>query len=169
MKIKYAVLLSILVIAMLPVIGCGEEKVAVDGDKVFVHYTGTLNDGTVFDSSVDREPLEFIVGAGQMISGFDKAVMGMKVGESKTVTLSPAEAYGEHRDELMIQISRDELPPEQEPQVGMILTMTQSNGQVLRKPVVEVTATYIIVDANHELAGKELTFEIELVKLEPAE
>lgn len=166
---KYVVFLCIALILTMTVIGCGEERSAADGDTVSVHYTGTLNDGSQFDSSVGKDPLVFVLGAGNMITGFENAVRGMKVGESKTVTLSPDEAYGQHRDELMIQINRDELPEDQEPEVGMILVLTQSNGQVLRKPVVEVTDTYIIVDANHDLAGKALTFEIELVKLEPAE
>ena len=169
MKMKYVVFLCIALILTMTVIGCGEERSAADGDTVSVHYTGTLNDGSQFDSSVGKDPLVFVLGAGNMITGFENAVRGMKVGESKTVTLSPDEAYGQHRDELMIQINRDELPEDQEPEVGMILVLTQSNGQVLRKPVVEVTDTYIIVDANHDLAGKALTFEIELVKLEPAE
>jgi peptidylprolyl isomerase len=169
MKLKYIVLLSVIIIATIAVFGCGEGEAAEDGDTVYVHYMGTLNDGSQFDSSIGKDPLKFVLGAGNMISGFENAVRGMKVGETKTVTLSPDEAYGQHREELMLKISRDELPEGQEPQVGQILRITQSNGQTIQKPIVEVTETYIIVDVNHELAGKELTFKIELVKIETAE
>jgi len=104
-----------------------------------------------------------------MISGFEDAVRGMKVGETKTVTMSPEEAYGPYYDELLIEFSLNELPEGFEPRVGQHLILTTANGQTVQKPIVEVTETYIVVDANHELAGKELTFEIELVQLETAE
>ena len=169
MKMKYAFLLCIALITAILLIGCGEERSAADGDTVSVHYTGTLNDGSQFDSSVGKDPLVFVLGAGNMISGFENAVRGMKVGESKTVTLSPDEAYGQHREDLLIKFDRDELPEGLDPQVGQPLMLTQPNGQNIQKPIVEVTDTYIVIDANHDLAGKALTFEIELVKLEPAE
>jgi peptidylprolyl isomerase len=161
--------LVVLVTAIMLVTGCGEEKVAENGDTVSVHYTGTLDDGTQFDSSVGKEPLEFVLGAGNMITGFENAVRGMKVGESKTVTLPPEEAYGQPRDDLLIRFDLDELPEGPTPQVGQYLVLTMTNGQNVQKPVVEVTDSYIIVDANHELAGKTLTFEIELVSIDPAE
>lgn len=190
MKKRILASLIVLVITIMLVTGCsgdnGDEatktappvtttqqsssssETARDGDTVYVHYTGTLNDGSQFDSSVGKDPLVFVLGAGNMITGFENAVRGMKVGESKTVTLAPEEAYGQHREDLLIKFGRDELPEGLDPQVGQALMLTMSNGQVVQKPVVEVTDSYIVVDANHDLAGKELTFAIELVKLEPA-
>jgi peptidylprolyl isomerase len=148
--------------------GCADKKgeiMAQNGDKVKVHYTGTLKDGTVFDSSVDRQPLAFTVGAGQMIAGFDKAVVGMKVGETKKVTIPAAQAYGEHDDSLVIVVDKKNLPPTMTPKVGDDLMMrTQSNGTVNVK-VTAVTDTTITVDANHELAGKDLIFEIKMVEI----
>lgn len=169
MKRRFGFLLCIVVILTALTIGCGEGKIAEDGDTASVHYTGTLSDGSQFDSSADREPLEFVLGAGNVISGFEEAVRGMKVGETKTVTLSPEEAYGPYYDELLIEFSRDELPEGFEPHAGQYLELTTGSGQTVQKPIVEVTETYIVVDVNHELAGKELTFEIELVQLETAE
>jgi len=168
MKIKYIVLLSILILAVISTIGCGggeSEQVAQDGDKVAVHYTGTLDDGTVFDSSVGRAPLEFIIGAGEMIPGFDKAVRGMKVGQTKKVTLSPDEAYGPYDPNLIFMAVRDELGLEV--QVGQQLRLQTKSGQTVIATVTQVTEENITVDANHALAGKELTFEIELIKIEP--
>jgi len=160
-----------LLVPSLLIAGCGEELLAQDGDFVAVHYTGTLNDGAKFDSSHDRgEPLTFTVGAGQMIVGFDNAVKGMKVGETKTVTLPPEEAYGPTNDDLLIEFSRDTLGEGLEnPQVGQIIILTQPNGQVVQKPIIEVTEEFIIVDVNHDLAGKELTFEIEMVEIQRGE
>jgi peptidylprolyl isomerase len=169
MKMKYAVLLCIALIAAISVIGCGEEKSAADGDTVSVHYTGTLNDGSQFDSSIGKDPLVFVLGAGNMISGFENAVRGMKVGESKTVTLSPDEAYGQHREELIATVNREELPEGMVPEVGRQLQITSEGGSVIVATITEVSEDTITLDANHRLAGKELTFEIELVELEPAD
>lgn len=152
--------------------GCeGDPQVAEVGDTVSVHYVGTLDDGTEFDSSRKRgETLSFVVGSGQMITGFDNAVVGMKVGETKTVTLLPEEAYGEYDEELLLEFSRDELPEGMEnPQVGQSILLTVPGGGSIPKPIVEVTDTYIIVDANNELAGETLTFEIEMVSIESGE
>ena len=163
------VLLSILVlIALIPISGCGGEEgeiTAKNGDTVRVDYTGTLSDGTVFDSSADREPLEFTVGAGSMIEGFDRAVLGMKPGESKTVDIPADEAYGAYRDDLVFEVDKGELPPEMDPQVGDRLVMTQSNGQQIPVTVTAVNESTVTMDANHKLAGEDLTFEIELVEI----
>ncbi|UCD09782.1 MAG: peptidylprolyl isomerase [Dehalococcoidales bacterium] len=156
------ILLSLLVI---PLSGCGEEKVVEAGDYVKVHYTGTLDDGSVFDSSEGRDPLAFTAGAGQMIKGFDAAVIGMKVGEEKTVTIPAEDAYGPHDDELILTFTKDELPEGMDPKVDDQLALTQSNGRQVRVVVIEVTDKVVVVDANHELAGKDLTFEIELVEI----
>ncbi len=152
------VFLGILLLGGLIMTGCGSP--AKDGDIVQVHYTGTLEDGSQFDSSVGRDPLEFTVGAGQMIAGFDRAVLGMTVGEKKTVTIPAAEAYGEHRDDLVTVENLDLLPSEITPEVGMKLS---AGGRVVT--VTEVTETTFTIDANHELAGKDLIFEIELVAI----
>ena len=159
------ILLTLISLLVIPLTGCGEEKVVETGDNIKVHYTGTLDDGSVFDSSEGREPLEFTAGAGQMIKGFDDAVIGMKVGEVKTVTILAEDAYGLHSDELILTFPKDTLPEGMDPKVNDKLALTQSDGRQVPVVVIEVTETDLIVDANHELAGKDLTFEIELVEL----
>ncbi|MFC2014846.1 peptidylprolyl isomerase [Chloroflexota bacterium] len=139
---------------------------AENGNIVQVHYTGKLKDGTVFDSSSGGDPLEFTVGAGQMIPGFDKAIPGMKVGESKTVTIPTEDAYGPSRDDLKMEIPRTELPPEIPLNVGQQLQMTQNDGSAVKVTITEVTETSITIDANHFLAGEDLVFEIELVSIQ---
>ncbi|BDD08186.1 peptidyl-prolyl cis-trans isomerase [Fulvitalea axinellae] len=137
---------------------------AKKGDQVQVHYTGRLTDETVFDSSEGREPLGFQVGAGQMIKGFDVAVEGMAIGDKKTVTLAPEEAYGDHRPELIFDVKKADLPADLKPEVGQTLySQTPQGPQPLK--VVEVNDAGIKVDANHALAGKELVFDIELVAI----
>lgn len=138
---------------------------AGDGDTVRVHYTGTLEDGTTFDTSVGGEPLEFTLGAGQMIPGFEEAVYGLKIGESKTVTIPAEEAYGPHRDDLVIVVEWEQLPAGLDPEVGQQLQMQQTDGRTAVVIVTDVSETTITVDANHHLAGKDLTFEIELVEI----
>ena len=138
---------------------------AKSGDTVRIHYTGTLDDGTQFDSSAGRDPLEFALGAGQVIPGFDSAVDGMTVGESKTVTIPAGEAYGDRHEQLVQQVSRSALPDEIEPAVGMQLQSQSPEGQVMMLVVTEVEEDSITVDANHPLAGQALTFAIELVEI----
>lgn len=138
--------------------------VAKRGDNVKVHYTGTLADGSVFDSSEGREPLTFAVGSGQVIAGFDEAVTGMEVGESKVVTIPVDKAYGHRKDEMVIQAPVEQIPPDLNPEVGMRLEMGGANGEILRVVVVEITDTYITLDANPPLAGHDLTFKLELVE-----
>lgn len=131
-----------------------------EGDLVRVHYRGTLDSGEVFDSSRGGDPLTFVVGAGQMIAGFDAAVRGLAVGESVTVRLEPAQAYGERRAELEYEFPRDQAPDGIE--VGAQVQLTGGAPAT----VTEVTDEYVRVDANHPLAGKALTFEIEMVSIE---
>jgi len=138
---------------------------AKKGDKVKVHYTGKLTDGSVFDSSENREPLEFELGAGMMIAGFDKAVTGMKVGETKTANLSAEEAYGQKNDEMVVEVPKSQLPEDLKPEVGQQLGMQQPNGQNVPVVVTKVEAETIEIDANHPLAGKDLVFDIELVEI----
>ena len=134
------------------------------GNKIKVHYTGTLDDGTVFDSSEGAEPLEFEVGSGQLISGFDAAVVGMNKGEEKTISLTPDQAYGVHNKELTKNIPRASLPKDREPQVGMILGLSTPDGQQFPARIITVTPTDITIDLNHPLAGKKLTFKIRIVE-----
>jgi len=145
--------------------GCGSTQYARDGDIVDVHYTGTLEDGSEFDSSAGKDPLQFTIGAGQMIPGFEDAVYGMKVGETKTVTIPSAEAYGPHDEDLVMEISRDELPEDIEPTVGLQIAVTYEGGQQGSAIITEVTETTVTLDANHFLAGKDLIFELRLVKI----
>jgi len=134
------------------------------GKTVKVHYTGTLTDGTVFDSSEGRDPIDFEVGGGQVIPGFDAAVRAMAVGQTETVHIPCAEAYGETRDEMVGQMPRSELPSDLDPVVDMVLTMESPEGEMPVR-IVEVAADTVTLDANHPLAGHDLTFELTLVEV----
>lgn len=138
---------------------------AKKGDAVKVHYTGKLEDGTVFDSSVSREPLGFTLGDGNMIKGFDAAVYGMVIGDKKTVNIPAAEAYGERRDDMMIEVPISQVPPNIQPEIGQQLVLQGQGGQPMPVTVVELTDEKIVLDANHDLAGKDLIFDIELLKI----
>ena len=136
-----------------------------ENDTVKVHYTGTLANGEVFDSSREREPLEFTMGQGMIIPGFEKALMDMAVSDVKTVNIPSAEAYGERREDLVQEVPRNQLPEEIKPEVGMPLMSQTPDGQQIRLTITEVAEETIVVDANHPLAGKDLTFELELVEI----
>ena len=138
---------------------------AQNGSTVRVHYTGKLDDGTVFDSSRGRDPLEFKLGSGQVIRGFDDAITGMNPGESKTVTIPAADAYGPRRDELLLRVDRSQFPEGVEPQVGQQFQMSQGEQSFVVN-VAEVQDEHVTLDANHPLAGRDLTFELELVETE---
>lgn len=135
------------------------------GDSVKIHYTGTLEDGTTFDSSEGREPLEFTLGSGQVIVGFEEAVTGMKTGEKKNVTIPADKAYGQHNEEMVITAPRDQVPKDINPEVGQQLQMAGPDNQMIIVRVTEVTEEHIMLDANPPLAGKDLTFDIELVSI----
>ncbi len=137
----------------------------VSGDTVRVNYTGTLADGSVFDSSEGREPLEFVIGSGQVIPGFDAAVSDLGVGDTATVTIVAADAYGEHSDEGMQTFPRDAFPPDASPEVGWAVELSAPDGQRVPATVAEVTDESITLDFNHPLAGQDLTFEITLVEV----
>ncbi len=141
------------------------EKVK-DGDTVKVHYTGSLDDGTVFDSSVNREPLQFTLGKKQLIKGFEDAVLGMSVGETKTVTIQADEAYGTHRDELMIKFNKSDIPSNIALKMGLILQLQSTDGRALPATITEILEDSVTLDANHPLAGKDLTFKIDLIELQ---
>jgi peptidylprolyl isomerase len=135
------------------------------GNVVKVHYTGKLVSGDQFDSSVGRDPLEFTVGAGQMIKGFDAAMPGMKIGEKKTINIPASEAYGERSEEAIIPFPKENVPADMKLEAGMTLTLSNQMGQPVPVVVVEIKEDVIILDANHFLAGKELVFDIELVEI----
>ena len=137
---------------------------AVSGDTVRIHYTGTLSDGSQFDSSVGRDPLEFKLGDGMVIPGFDAAVSGMNVGESKTVEIPADQAYGERRDDMVMSVGKNEFPDHINPEVGQQLQMQQGE-QAFVVTITEVSDDAVVLDANHPLAGKDLTFTIELVEI----
>jgi FKBP-type peptidyl-prolyl cis-trans isomerase 2 len=139
---------------------------AQSGDKVKVHYTGKLADGTVFDTTEDATPFEFTIGADEVIAGFEEAVQGMEPGDAKTVTLPPEEAYGPRNDEWVLEVDRDELPDQLDVEVGQQLRIEQEGGESTIVRVSEVNPETVKLDANHPLAGEELTFEIELVEVE---
>ena len=134
-------------------------------DTIKVHYKGTLTNGELFDSSEGREPLEFTVGAGQVIPGFDAAVMDMEVGEAKSFLIPCDDAYGQADERLVQQVGKDMLPPDMQPEVGMMLSSTMPNGQQIPVKVTEVADEHITIDANHPLAGQDLNFEITLVEI----
>ncbi|HMK04975.1 MAG TPA: peptidylprolyl isomerase [Ferruginibacter sp.] len=140
-------------------------KQVKEGDVVKVHYTGKLINGEQFDSSVGREPLEFTVGAGQMIKGFDDAMPGMNPGEKKTINIAPEDAYGPRSEDAIIEFPKANVPPEMQLEPGMPLTLSNQQGQPFPVVVVEVKDEVIVLDANHFLAGQELVFDIELVEI----
>lgn len=141
------------------------EQSAKQTDTVKVHYTGRLDDGSIFDSSAEREPLQFTIGEGQVIAGFEQAVIGMTPGETKTVTIPADDAYGPYRGEMIIPVGKEEFPPHIEPSVGQRLQVMQGNGQTLIVTVAEVSDNQILLDANHPLAGQDLSFDIRLVEI----
>ena len=138
---------------------------ARSGDTVRIHYTGTLEDGEVFDSSEGAEPLEFTLGAGQVIPGFDTAVAGMAPGERKTVTIPAGEAYGEHNEQALMEVPREQLPEGAELHVGDALMVGTADGQQFPVTIYALTDDGVVLDANHPLAGEDLTFDLELVEI----
>lgn len=135
------------------------------GSTVQVHYKGTLKSGEIFDSSEGRQPLEFVVGSGQVIPGFDKAVLDMNVGERKTVNIPVDEAYGQRTNEALVTLPRTEFPDDIQPEVGQELQMSDDQGHVFPVIVAEVADDHVVLDANHPLAGEDLTFDITLVNV----
>lgn len=138
---------------------------ARQGDTVRIHYTGTLEDGTVFDTSENRDPLEFTLGEGEVIAGFESAVQGMSEGEKKTAEIPSDDAYGPRRDDLILTVAREQLPDDLEPEPGDQLEMRTQDGQAFPVRVTQVGEEQVKLDANHPLAGQDLIFEIELVEV----
>lgn len=138
---------------------------AKQGDTVKVHYTGTLDDGTLFDSSEEREPLEFEIGSGRIIAGFEAAVIGMNVGESKPTRIASEEAYGVHHPEMVLQVPRSQFPAGIEPELNQQLQLQQPDGTAFAVTITKIENNIITLDANHPLAGQALNFEIRLVDI----
>jgi peptidylprolyl isomerase len=138
---------------------------AKHGDTVKVHYTGKLEDGTVFDSSTDRDPLEFTIGEGLVIPGFERAVIGMNPGDSRTELIPNEQAYGPHLEEMVVVVDRQQMPAEIEPSIGQQLEVQQPSGQVIPVVITELSDEAVTLDANHPLAGEDLTFDIQLVEI----
>ncbi len=136
---------------------------AKQGDTVRVHYTGKLGDGTVFDSSLQRHPLQFTIGKGAVIEGFEQAVVGMQAGEKKTATIPVDQAYGQRRDDMIVTMQRSQLPAGMDPKVGQRLELTQEDNSTFLVTITEITDSTLTLDANHPLAGKDLVFDLELV------
>jgi peptidylprolyl isomerase len=138
-------------------------QTALKGDTVTVHYTGKLDDGQIFDSSRQRDPLEFEVGSGQVIPGFDRAVEGLEVGESIEVRLEPEDGYGQPRDDLFVDVEKDQFPTDSEPEVGQQVQVQVSPDENRVATISSIEAESITLDLNHPLAGQTLTFDVELV------
>jgi len=138
---------------------------AENGNTVKVHYTGRFEDGTVFDSSSNRGPLQFVIGEGRVIPGFEQAVVGMSPGESKSTTIPPEEAYGPHHEQIVQVIDRKQVPPDLKLEVGQQLEVRRPDGQKTIVMVTDVSESTVTLDANHPLAGKDLTFDIQLVEI----
>jgi FKBP-type peptidyl-prolyl cis-trans isomerase 2 len=160
--IVLTILVSVFGVAIQNLEAAGAKK----GDKVTLEYTGLLSDGTVFDASSKHDkPLQFEVGGGRVIPGFDKAVTGMQLGEEKKFTIPPAEAYGEPNPKLVKKVSRKEIPQDRKPEVGMSLVMGTPEGRQMQALITEVTPEFIMLDLNHPLAGKALTFKIKVIEI----
>lgn len=139
--------------------------VAKTGDRVQVHYVGTLSDGSEFDRSQPESPIAFTIGGGEVIPGFEQAIVGMEVGDTRSVTIESADAYGDRKDDLIHQVPREQIPAEIDLNVGMRLQATGGNGETIVMTVTEVDAASVTVDQNHPLAGEDLTFALELVAI----
>lgn len=140
-------------------------SLAKKGDTVKVHYTGKLDDGTVFDSSRSREPFSVKLGDGRVIPGFENGIVGMEQGQTKTVTIPPEEGYGPRRDNLVLEVNESEFPKDITPEVGQKLQLKQANGQNVPVTITAINNNIVTLDANHPLAGQTLTFEIELLEV----
>jgi FKBP-type peptidyl-prolyl cis-trans isomerase 2 len=135
------------------------------GNRVTVKYVGKLSDGTIFDSTEEKEPFEFTVGSDEVIQGFDSGILGMSVGESKTIHIPVEQAYGQHSEDLVFAIDREDVDTEGELQIGDVLELPMKDGNSLYANIIEISDEEITIDANHELAGEDLIFEVELLSI----
>ena len=138
---------------------------AKNGDNVKVHYTGKLDDGTIFDTSVERDPLQFTIGEGKLIPDFEKAVVGMNPGESKTIQIPAENAYGPHHEEMIMVVEQSQFPEDMKPEVGQQLQVSQPDGNTFVVKVTDVSESNVTLDGNHPFAGKDLTFDIQLAEI----
>ena len=136
-----------------------------NGDTVKVHYTGKLENGKVFDTSEDRQPREFRLGSGKIVPGFEKGIIGMEVGEAKTITVPPEEAYGPRRNELIVDVEKTDLPENITPAIGKQLQIRQKDGNPIKVTITDMNEDTVTLDANHPLAGNTLFFDVELVEI----
>jgi peptidylprolyl isomerase len=143
----------------------GRMTKATQGSSVKIHYTGTLNDGSVFDSSEGCDPLEFKIGEGHVIPGFEDAVVGMNQGETKKVIITAEQAYGPHLSEMVVDVERTQLPEFMTPEIGQILQLRRPDGHPIRVTITGISGSLITLDANHPMAGKDLTFDIQLMEI----
>jgi len=155
---------SIFIAAFLSGCSSSVEKVE-NGDTVRLNYTGKLEDGTVFDSSVDREPIEFVIGSGTVIPGLENGVIGMAVSENKTITIPMEDAYGPIRPEMVLKVPKNMLPQDMEYEVGGQLESRQPDGRIMYATITDVAEDTVTLDANHPLAGKTLIFEVEIMEI----
>jgi len=135
------------------------------GDEVTIHYTGKLEDGTVFDTSTERSPLHFAIGDGQIIPGLERAILGMSPGESRTIRVPMDEAYGPRREEMILLVDRNEFPVHMKPEAGQLVEMRHPDGRRITVTVMDISQSRVTLDANHPLAGKDLTFDIQLLEM----
>jgi peptidylprolyl isomerase len=142
-----------------------KEKLSAIGDVIVVEYTGTLDDGTQFDTSVGKEPLEFKLGSGDVIPGFEKGLIGLKVGEHKTIDITPEDAYGPHHAKLVQEVPKSKFPPNVELKKGLLLTMKAPTGQVLMARIAEIKGDTAMLDLNHPLAGQALHFKVKVLAI----
>lgn len=140
-------------------------KQASMGNSVKVHYKGTFDDGNVFDSSLDCDPLEFTIGGGQVIPGFENAVIGMSIGETRTSRITSDKAYGPRLEEMVVAFDRDQLPADLQPSIGQVLQFRRKDGYIIEVKVTDLSDTKVTFDGNHPLAGKDLIFEIQLLEI----
>ena len=162
---KYLALLTLMVLVGALVIGCGGPAMVHGGDTVRIDYTLKLEDGTVYDTSTGGDPLEFTLGQGNFPATIEEAFVGMKVGDSKVLDLRAAQAFGQRNEELVIEVSKDELPDGLEPEIGMQLQSNAGDGTTITLAVIGVSETTVTLDGNHPLAGHDVTFELELVEI----
>ena len=161
----YLILTSTILFLLILITSCGGPALAKNGDSVKVHYTGKLENGDVFDTSKEKEPFEFTIGNEAVIPGFEKGVVGMGVGDTKTIEIAPEDAYGEKRDELVVDVEKSEFPDDITPSIGQRLQIRQQDGNPIVVTITDLNEDTITLDANHPLAGYTLFFDVQLIEI----